>query len=124
MQKIVIFLSAVTRLDFQSIVIDVDCVNIKIARCLKFQKIFYLKKCSNKQWRYVVSFIRDLFKISDFSFNFFTYLQPICEKVKDKNTVFLCQKDALDCIDKNIKKILNCEKGILFFKGEKLLAIR
>ena len=84
----------------------------------KISKDILFKKCSNKQWRYVVSFIRDLFKISDFSFNFFTYLQPICEKVKDKNTVFLCQKDALDCIDKNIKKILNCEKGILFFKGD------
>ena len=46
MQKIVIFLSAVTRLDFQSIVIDVDCVNVKIARSLKFQKIFCLKNAA------------------------------------------------------------------------------
>ena len=90
----------------------------------KISKDILFKKCSNKQLRYVVNFIRDLFKISDFSFNFFTDLQPICEKVKDENTVFLCQKDALDCIDENIKKILNCEKGILFFKGEKILAIR
>ena len=74
----------------------------------KISKDILFKKCSNKQLRYVVNFIRDLFKISDFSFNFFTDLQPICEKVKDKN----------------IKKILNCEKGILFFKGEKILAIR
>ena len=46
MQRTVIFLSAVTRLDFQSIMIDVDCVNVKIARCLKFQKIFCLKNAA------------------------------------------------------------------------------
>ena len=58
----------------------------------KISKDILFKKCSNEQWRYVVNFIRDLFKISDFSFNFFSDLQPICEKVKDKNTVFYAKK--------------------------------
>ena len=39
-------LNAVTVLNFQSIVVDVDCGNVKIVKCLKLQKIFCLKNAA------------------------------------------------------------------------------
>ena len=73
-----------------------DCSGCKLNKCknckmFKITKDLLFEKCNNEQWRYVVNFIHDLFKVSEFSFNFLTDLQPTSKKVikKKKKKVFL-----------------------------------
>ena len=72
---------------------SINCGRCRLWKCkncemFKITKDLLFEKCSNQQWKYIVNFVHDLFKLSNYSFDFFSDLQLISEKVKEKNTFF------------------------------------
>lgn len=66
---------------------------------------------------YVVKFLTDLFKISDYSFDFFIDLKPIKEEIKENNDIFLTEIDAKKHFIKNNN--YSNEKVLYIFKNRK-----
>ena len=75
-------------------VICSSCKKLKCRNCEKYKrsKEILFKNCSNIQLDYVVKFLTDLFKISDYSFDFFIDLKPIKEQIKENSDIFLTAK--------------------------------
>ena len=72
---------------------SINCGRCRLWKCkncemFKITKDLLFEKCSNQQWKYIVNFVHDLFKLSNYSFDFFSDLQLISEKVKEKKTFF------------------------------------
>ena len=55
---------------------SINCGRCRLWKCkncemFKITKDLLFEKCSNQQWRYIVNFVHDLFKLSNYYFDFF-----------------------------------------------------
>ena len=64
----------------------IDCFN-----CKKFKEAKWclFKKCSSKQWNYIINFLRDFLSVSSATVYFFSDLKPVSEHVRSKNRFFV-----------------------------------
>ena len=68
--------------------VDADCGNVKIVKCLRLQKIFCLKNAATNNGDILLISFMIFLNCLIIILIFFTDLQPISEKVKEKNTIF------------------------------------
>ena len=91
---------------------------LKCKNCEKYKrtKEILFQNYSNKSLDCIVNFLIDLFKISDYSIDFFNDLKPINDEVKRKKDFFLIENDAKKHI---FKEQYSNGKIIYYFKGRK-----
>ena len=91
-----------------------------MVKCLKSQKIFYLKNVTTNNGDMLLILFMIFLKCLNFLLIFLLIFGLSVKKLK-KNNIFLSQKDTLDYFNKNIKNYVNNsnENKIFYFFKEK-----
>lgn len=76
---------------------NLNCKSCRLWRCkncrlFRNSKWLLFEKCNAQKWNYVINFLHDFFRLSDYTFDFFSDLKPLILKVKDRNEVFIYER--------------------------------
>ena len=94
------------------------CHSSRYSKCAAFKnaKKILMEKCNKQTQEYLANFLNDFFRISDITANFFN-LQIMDDSVKEKNSIFLDEKELKK--HSNFLKSYNNNKVNYIFKGRK-----
>ena len=98
------------------------CRSSRCSKCAAFKnaKKILMEKCNKQTQEYLANFLNDFFRISDITANFFN-LQIMDESIKEKNSIFLDEKELKKHSNflKNYVNNNNNNKVNYIFKGRK-----